>query len=226
MTQKHYEEDFRSFYDDINHFDLIRVIEKDGSGKEKMYFIDGIVVFQGDPKNIGFTRVLADTMLLSDFVSSINEETCTIRCGKTSYELVPFYKKEAIPLTRKILPQKIYLDTLLSMEYLDASSAVASNNSVFIPVSLEKVRSMTKTEQARIARVIERSLKGTKSSYQCSRLPAFSIEFLPDEKYNIYGHIYSIDTDTYLNSVLLYSSEEFSDVSPFSDVIECALTVI
>lgn len=225
----------------VNYIDAANIINDLNIGKlvsfvngeaVKEDYITGIRTYRRNEKDIGFTRLCADSIVAENFIEKI---TFCISDNSDELSEIRFYHKggfysyqggtgKAIDHACR-LPDKFALDDLMTAKYLNTDlitrETVNGKEHIFIPVSHEKIGKMTLRQETNMKRLLG-LLGGDQAKMQFARLPAFSI-VQEDGRTEIYGWIYNIGTGSFHNSTLIYNSaEDFTNLNPFKSFLEIA----
>lgn len=214
------EGELKKVYETLGKYELLSVDENNGT-RTKTFYADGIIVFRKNYRDIGFSRTFADTIVTQSFIDNmiVDYNVVILQCGQVKYKIVPI-KKNSGSQEKILLPDIIYIDTLINGMFFDTENIIVEHNMILTPINLKKLGKLSLKQKTAIKRIIENKLNGSQVEFQCCRVPAFSVEFKEDE-YIIYGHIYDYATKCCLNKVELYkSSEDFNNINPYNDYLE------
>lgn len=199
-------EELNEIYEMLNDYELLRIEKRNGTHNETFYS-DGIVTYNRNDYDIGFSRTFADDVVTEDFLTfaEMKDNTVVLHCGDASYEIFPVRKK-SVETEDFSLFGTLNLDDFINAALIDEEYVSVENGRIYAPVSLYKMGNLTRKQKVSIKRVIDSILDGAQVRYQCCRVPAFSVEFDSSE-IKLYVHIYDYANRRYINGRLIYDSE-------------------
>lgn len=219
-------EELAEFYQQMNRYDWFYVTCSDR--KHRPFYCTRIKIFRNNPYDIGFLRCFAVPVVPDEFIRRVTVEETGEICmeGRTiQYHLKPLHKRD-IHSRLACLPERLTLDDLMRPSLCNEEYRQIHSASVLLPSCLHLLDGLSLRQETRIQLLLDCELKGSAVSLQHCRIPAFSISFCGND-YELFGHVFSLETRQCLTTVSLYRSlEDFIGLYPFQEFVSFARSLL